>query len=188
VRADSNRTIRAEAILEVLRQISGEPRTIAEVARMLGRLPGGSFSMDLGLARQIALDAGEVIAPCTWDPGYLGDGRSEPVTYRGRRRQAGDDQGDPVQGAFVLYHLMPGRENGRMGEPMLTKAADAMTRVRNAGRYGKWQSCNGEARLDRKLAEMVYNHATHSEDMFRLITDISDEIRKVRLGQGKRDV
>lgn len=172
-----NREIRAEAILDKLREISGEPRAIAEVAEMLGRLPGASFGMDLALARQMALDVGEVITPCTWDAGYLGDGVSEEVTHRGSRRK-GDEQG-----AFVLYHLMPGHENDRMTGPMLTKTADAITRVRNAGRYGEWQAKNGEDRMVRRLAKAVSAHAQSSEEVFRALAEMCDEVRVLRRGR-----
>lgn len=171
----SNKEIRAQAILDALREITGEARTSGEVAAMVGRTPGGGFSQDLALARQMALDAGENITTCIYEQGYLGDGEFTEARWRGRRGPNGEEQG-----AYVMRHLLPGQENGHAAKPMMGRAADAISRMRNAGRYGAWYARNAEDAMSRRFGQIVARTAEKHEADFKDLAFICDEIRKAR--------
>lgn len=144
---------RAEQIWRVVRERTGQPMSITELALECGRMATQRFHTDLAHARHLALDNGEVISPCVWSP---------------QRKE------------FVLYHLMPGQEFGRMSAPIITKIRDAGTRVHNLSRYSQWQAANGEDAMDRKLATLANSISTSYVQQVGALADLIGEVSKRR--------
>ncbi len=121
----------------------GEKMTLDGVAQALGRKKNESFSRDMAALRQWAYGDGHCITLCVPD----------------------EDEG------HVFYFLREGQEDGLSEGGLRMASINALTRVRNLGKYGTYVSKNAQNPETRLYGQLNMNWAAFSQSAMDSIDD-----------------